>query len=179
VLQLANQSKAILSFNDEVSFYAAVFGHLSERFGRKHDHQDLIDLAVEFVSVPFELFPGVIESLRSLQDRYELGILSDAHPTRRAAELTYLGLLPFFRVVLISGEVGFDKSEPEFFAQAIVAAQTEAKHLQLIDNSPEPLCISLSCGFTKGVLIGHELSDDWETDQTVEALTTRLLIKRP
>ena len=120
----------------------------------------------------------MIETLTKLGECFELGILSDAHATRRGAELTYLDLLSHFRVILISGEVGADKSMPQFYQDAIVAARCKASLLRLVDNDPAPLQMSLDNGFSKGVLIGQARSDEWETETSIKTLAARLLLER-
>jgi len=178
IARFAKQAWTIRTVQEEVDFYAELFTHLAGISGRHHSHQSLIDLAVEFVAVPFELYDGVIESLTKLGENYELGLLSDAHATRRGGELTYLNLVSHFRVVLISGEVGADKSMPQFYQDAIVAARCKASLLRLVDNEPAPLQMSLDNGFSKGVLIGQTRSDDWETEPSVQSLASRLLLER-
>ena len=176
--EFAKQAWQIRTVKDEVDFYTAIFAHLSGLSGQHHSHQSLVDLAVAFIAVPFELYPGVTESLLKLQEDFELGVLSDAHATRRGEELTYLELLPYFRVVLISGELGVDKSMPKFYQDAIEAARTEAGKLRLIDNDPAPLRMSRENGFAKGVLIGTAESDEWETEASVKTLAARLILER-
>ncbi len=176
--EFAKEAWKIRTTKDEVAFYTTIFTHLSGLSGQHHSHQSLVDLAVEFIAVPFELYPGVTDGLLRLQEYFELGILSDAHATRRGAELTYLGLLPYFRAVLISGEVGVDKSMPKFYQDAVAAARTEARHLRLIDDKEEPLRLSRENGFSKGFLIGTAISDEWETDSSVKTLAARLSLER-
>jgi FMN phosphatase YigB (HAD superfamily) len=178
IARFAKQAWAIRTVADEVDFYTELFTHLGGLSGRHHSHQSLADLAVEFVAVPFELYDGVIETLTKLGECFELGILSDAHATRRGAELTYLDLLSHFRVILISGEVGADKSMPLFYQDAIVAARCKASLLRLVDNDPAPLQMSLDNGFSKGVLIGQARSDEWETESSIKTLAARLLLER-
>jgi FMN phosphatase YigB (HAD superfamily) len=178
VPEFAKQAWTIRSTKDEVDFYTALFTHLSGLSGLHHSHQSLVDLAVEFIAVPFELLPGVIDGLTQLQVGFELGILSDAHATRREAELTYLELLSYFRVVLLSGEVGVDKSMPKFYQDAIAAARTEAPLLRLIDDDPRPLQYSIDNDFSKGFLISDQPSEHWDTAPSVKALAARLMLER-
>jgi putative hydrolase of the HAD superfamily len=62
------------------------------------------------------LLPGTPEMLAALKRTYRLGVLSNfTHGPAAKGILERLGLLSFFDVVLISGELGYRKPHPQVF----------------------------------------------------------------
>ena len=84
---------------------------------------DLLSREIETMEVRIapEFVPGVEWALQTLAQEYVLGIISDAiHTTGRGIRhlLYQRGLLPFFRFLIFSDEVGASKPSPRVFRLA-------------------------------------------------------------
>lgn len=65
--------------------------------------------------------PGALELLEALSPRYGLYLASNGAAAVQRSRLESAGILPYFKGVFISEEVGFDKPSPAFFAACFAA----------------------------------------------------------
>lgn len=67
-----------------------------------------------YVKVPY-----VLETLNQLIDEYQLGIITNVHPTTQETRihdiLQLAGLFNFFDVIIVSSIVGFEKPDERIF----------------------------------------------------------------
>lgn len=153
---------------DEEAFYQAVFTELAAQHELSISADQLQGLAQRFTAVRFELLPGVETVLTLLSKDYQLGILSDALRTRRSNELQYLGLEPWFKVVLLSGEEGCDKTQTDFYSWAVTMARVPVHEQWLVDNEIPSLKMAAEVGFGGQVLVATGQAD-WP--QVIGSLT--------
>jgi putative hydrolase of the HAD superfamily len=86
-----------------------------------------------------QLIPGTLKILRILRGHYRLGLLSNfIHPPAARGIIDWLGLTPFFEVVLISGELGYRKPHPMVFRQLIERFGVRKDQVLYIGDDPEP-----------------------------------------
>lgn len=64
------------------------------------------------------LFPGTIESLEFLRDRYELHLITNGFKEVQHVKLQRTGLDRFFSELIISEDIGYQKPHPEIFRYA-------------------------------------------------------------
>ncbi len=64
------------------------------------------------------LFPDALPVLKSLKKRYGLGLITNGPADVQSQEIEALGVGSFFDCVLIEGEIGIGKPEPEVFRRA-------------------------------------------------------------
>jgi putative hydrolase of the HAD superfamily len=84
------------------------------------------------------LLPGTTEMLATLQSRYRLGLLSnftDAPAVKSI--LSRLGLLPYFDVVLISGELGYRKPHAQVFEALWQQFKVPKAHIAFVGDDLE------------------------------------------
>lgn len=85
------------------------------------------------------IIPGTEEMLRTLQYCYPLGLLSNfTHGPAAREILRRTGLTPFFKTVLISGELGFRKPHPMVFHKLIERLGTDKNRTLYIGDDPAP-----------------------------------------
>lgn len=85
------------------------------------------------------LIPGTKEMLRALQSRYPLGLLSNfTHGPAAREILKRTGLLPYFKTILISGELGFRKPHPMVFEKLVERLGTDKDRTIYIGDDPAP-----------------------------------------
>lgn len=95
-------------------------------------------LASEYVRIsPYKtnLFPGAIEVLSYLKQKYSLHIITNGFREVQHIKIRESGLKEFFSHIHISEEVGFKKPEPEIFHLAVSTARaTHAECIMIGDN---------------------------------------------
>jgi putative hydrolase of the HAD superfamily len=85
------------------------------------------------------LIPGTEEMLAGLKGNHRLGLLSNfTHPPAARGLMDYLGLTPFFDVVLISGDLGYRKPHGSVFEQLISDLGVERDQILFIGDDLDP-----------------------------------------
>jgi putative hydrolase of the HAD superfamily len=87
-----------------------------------HDHKLAEGLAETFRYERARLykpFPDVEPVLGELQGSYHLALVTNGPPCLQREKLRACGLEPFFREVVISGELGIGKPDPRIFEHAL------------------------------------------------------------
>ncbi len=102
-----------------------------------------VTLAVEAYFSSFysriQLIPGTEEMLARLKEVYPLGLLSNfTHGPAARRILTEVGLEPFFRVMIISGEEGYRKPSPVLFRRLAERLGLEREEVLYVGDDPEP-----------------------------------------
>jgi putative hydrolase of the HAD superfamily len=105
----------------------------------------------------YVLQPDAREVLDYLSDKYRLGVLSNAMPSRRVHELADHDLLKYFDPVVISAELGMAKPERGIYDAALELAKASGPEVAFIDDKPENLQEAREAGF--GRLILHDAED--------------------
>jgi putative hydrolase of the HAD superfamily len=84
------------------------------------------------------LIPGTLEMLGTLRQRYRLGLLSNfTHGPAAWRILTQTGLIPFFDVILISGELGYRKPSLFLFQKLVGQLSSENDGVLYVGDDPE------------------------------------------
>ncbi|MFP3870844.1 MAG: HAD family hydrolase, partial [Syntrophobacteria bacterium] len=84
------------------------------------------------------LLPGTTEMLEILQGRYRLGLLSNfTHPPAARKIMAGLGLVSFFEVVVISGDLGYRKPHPVVFRELIEQLGVPGERIAFVGDDPE------------------------------------------
>lgn len=85
------------------------------------------------------LLPGTLEMLTSLQGSYRLGLLSNfTHGPAARELLSHVNLDSFFRVVVISGELGYRKPDPRPFDELVRHLGVHHHEVMYVGDDPEP-----------------------------------------
>jgi len=85
------------------------------------------------------LIPGTEAMLGTLQNRYSLGLLSNfTHGPAAREILKRTGLNPYFKTILISGELGYRKPHPYVFQALVEQLGAGKDHMLYIGDDPEP-----------------------------------------
>jgi 2-haloacid dehalogenase len=70
---------------------------------------------LELLATQVHILPHAASAIADLACRAALGLATNGIPAVQRARLERSGLAPFFRTVLISGEIGIAKPDPRFF----------------------------------------------------------------
>lgn len=85
-----------------------------------------------------ELIPGTKDLLDELAERYPLGMLTNfTHGPAVRKIIDLLGLNPFFKDVLVSGELGYRKPHPYVFEQFVDAMGVPADQIVFVGDDLE------------------------------------------
>ncbi len=90
------------------------------------------DLYSEERRATYKSFPEAYDVLSNLQQRFNLGIISNGPISVQREKLQIIGLDHFFEVIAVSGELGIGKPEPGIFLKALElmrVAPTEALYV--------------------------------------------------
>ncbi len=83
--------------------------------------------------------PGAEAMLDALRSRYSLGLLSNfTHGPAAREILKCAGLNPYFKTILISGELGFRKPHPAVFRELAEGLDAPEDQILYIGDDPEP-----------------------------------------
>lgn len=103
----------------------------------------------------YTLYPDAVSTLAALQRAgYESYILSNNFP-ELAQVVQGLGLRPYFKKVLVSGEIGYEKPRPEIFAVAREAADNPPQVWMIGDNPLDDIEGGHAAGFTTVAVHGR------------------------
>jgi putative hydrolase of the HAD superfamily len=83
------------------------------------------------------VYPDVIPTLETLRQKYVLGLLTNGAPDLQRRKLEGAGLAPYFKQVLISGEVGIAKPDRQVFEMLLVRIGAPASRTLMIGDSLE------------------------------------------
>jgi len=103
------------------------------------DDEDLIEvLAKQYLEISpskTALIPNAIEVLNHLQSRYEIHVITNGFAEVQRVKIENSGLKDYFKNVLISEEIGFQKPQPEIFHYAFKLAETSPENSLMIGDS--------------------------------------------
>lgn len=123
-----------------------------------------------------KLFPGVLELLEKLEKSYELGMISNAFPSRRINEFNRLGLTKYFKpnLIIISSEVGYWKPDLEIFKLAIKKAEAGPENILYIDDKEKFLNAASKSGIKYLVQVSETDDSAYQTIPKVTDLLSLL-----
>ncbi len=80
------------------------------------------------------LYPYVRDVLDVLRERYPLAVVTDAQSAYARAELHQVGLLEYFRPIVVSGDHGFRKPDRRLFQLALDGMGVAAENTMYVGN---------------------------------------------
>ena len=130
------------------------------------------------------LFPDVDEALRALRPRFTLGIITNGPADIQRTKIERLELSKRVDHMLISGELGIAKPDPQIFRQALGLAKVEAHEFLFVGDSPETDILGAKAAGVWAAWInrkGLEPPEDLPADFTIDSLSelTDLVDLRP
>lgn len=88
-------------------------------------------------------FEDVVPTLKKLSRKgYEFGVITNGLAVKQWEKLIRLGIQDFFKVVVISEEVGFEKPGKEIFEKALKLAFCKAEEVVMIGDKEEDMAAS-------------------------------------
>lgn len=101
---------------------------------------------------------GVVETLRTLQGRVNMGIITNGFSDIQHARLQHSGLADCFEFMLVSEELGVNKPDPRIFQAALARMEgVQAADVLMVGDNPQTdvagaVAVGMdSCWFTPGL----------------------------
>jgi putative hydrolase of the HAD superfamily len=79
-------------------------------------------------------YPGVVDTIRYLHQKYHLAIVSDGQPAYAIPELNAVGLAGYFDPIIISGDIGVRKPHERLFTAALTAMKMPPSEVLFVGN---------------------------------------------
>src|SRR5436305_857692 len=97
--------------------------------------QKLADLFREERSSNYQCFPEVETALQQLRSKYKLGMLTNGAASVQQAKIERMGLGQYFDGIVVSGEVGIGKPNPEVFTAALAKLAVEPREAVMVGDN--------------------------------------------
>lgn len=129
-----------LYHNHKVSKEELRLGRFRETLTRfSIQDENLVEiLAQQYIDISPQktaLFPDTVEVLEYLSSRYDLHIITNGFSEVQRIKITNCGLTDFFKNILISEEIGWQKPQPQIFEHAFKIASTTPHNAVMIGDS--------------------------------------------
>jgi putative hydrolase of the HAD superfamily len=103
-----------------------------------NNHALAEELAARFMqerSTCHLVFPEVEEVLKTLQGRYQLALLTNGAADMQRTKIAGSHLEPFFKIIVVSGEVGIGKPDPQIFRLALAPLAAQPAEAVMVGDS--------------------------------------------
>ena len=132
---------------EEVAQFTEFFRRIAAGLGVRLNVEICEKLAHEHVySNAAQLFyPDVLPTIRTLKERYKVGILSDTWPSLRR-RLTNAGIMSHLDSLTMSCDYGFTKENPRLFEHAVEAIDEPPESILFVDDMEANLRNARSIG---------------------------------
>ena len=121
-------------FREIVETYATGFTHSLPKARRKVLPEMLAEVFRAASRFKLQLYPGVREVLDGLRGRYQLAALSDGQALWAVPELQSVGLLDYFKPVIVSSDLGYRKPDVRMFESMLVEMNLTPAEVIFIGN---------------------------------------------
>ena len=98
---------------------------------------DISKLYIDYLSSYPHLFPGTINVLNELSDRYNLHIITNGFKNIQYKKLESSGIVKFFKNVFTSEDFGYKKPHPLIFKKALEITETSPSSAIMIGDNLE------------------------------------------
>lgn len=166
--RLRNHRKKLLEMKFE-EFYSGILDGLGVPF-----RPEILDgvRAIYKRNFPQAPKPGARETLRELGETHKLGVISNSMSGAPRDFLEREGLVGYFRVIIISRDVGIRKPDPRIFSIALQRLGVRPSEAAHVGNSLKEDIAGAKGAGMKAVLVGEEGEPaEVEPDLTVQSIT--------
>ena len=99
---------------------------------------------------------GALSIIEELQGRYKQGVISNHSREWGRTIVERLGLERYLKPIIISAEVGMDKSGQDIFYHALRLTDTSPDHALFVDNQENNILVARSVGMNAVLFEGRE-----------------------
>jgi putative hydrolase of the HAD superfamily len=128
-------------------------------------HEEVTQLFRTLSIVRFATFPDTFPSLSALQQRFKLGLVSDAQRAFFDPEVAMTGLHPFMNVIVVSSDYGYRKPDPRLFFKALEILAVPAEQAVYVgDNVGRDICGAKNAGMGAVLINRNGYQEELESD---------------
>ena len=131
----------------------------SEKLGASQEQLSHIEELMRFNALSKKVNGGLVEIIKKLKPHYKIILISN-YPPHLREKLKKQNLLELFDDVIISGEVGVQKPDPEIFMLACKRLTISPTELIFVDDSANSLKSSKTVGYAPLLYISNEQLED-------------------
>lgn len=95
------------------------FNETFRKFGYPENGYEAQLLYENLLCIGHWFMPGAVELLDTLKGRYDLYLVSNGSSVIQSSRLKSAGIIPYFRGIFVSEEIGAEKPSKEFFNRAV------------------------------------------------------------
>jgi len=132
-------------------------------YGIQMEEKTLFDLIWKFRKTNYPhvgLYPGAKDVLDELSQKYSLSVASFAQSSYSKRELKELGIAKYFSHFIFSSDIGYRKTDQEFFRICLkIAGRKPAECLMIGDNYLQDIAVPKAVGL-RAILIRNPLTDE-------------------
>ncbi|MHB8362541.1 MAG: HAD family hydrolase [Patescibacteria group bacterium] len=129
-----DEKNLIKDIESEKLFFEELFKEVCKNVGRAYNKEFINVLIHLETHKDFKLTDNVKLVLSILQEKYKLGLLSNAYPSRRVAILDKQKLSDFFNVIILSSETEYMKPDLNIYQYAISQSGVAPSQILFIDD---------------------------------------------
>ena len=167
--QLTNKFYNLSTLEEQIEYLNGLHRRMCEYLDIEYD-QKLIERLTKYrTHGNYKLTKDLKEALKRLSKRYQLGVLSNALPSRRDHELKIDNIDQYFDVIIISSEEGVRKPNKEIYEIAIEKSGVNKEDILFIDDKDTYLDGAVEAGIENVVLFKTE-SDRYRTINSIKEL---------
>ncbi|MBQ9861479.1 MAG: YjjG family noncanonical pyrimidine nucleotidase [Clostridia bacterium] len=108
-----------------------------EEYGLPCDVEKVKSLYEHLLGVGHYFMPGAPELLKTLHRQYDLYLMTNGTASIQRRRLDSAGILPYFKDVFISHEIGFNKPDPRYFEHCFSSIDGfEKEKAVIVGDSP-------------------------------------------
>jgi len=151
--------------SDTLSFFNHSVSSASEIIAKA------VDAYMNIYIKTLKIEESTCDLLRSLSAEYELGLVTNfAYPPGAHRILDHFAIRPFFRAILISGEVGWKKPSPHIFDIALTRLSVKPEKAAFVGDDYEADIVGAKNVGMKTVFLCKEPEYSKKTDITIGSL---------
>ncbi|MHB8442910.1 MAG: HAD family hydrolase [Patescibacteria group bacterium] len=151
-----DEKRLIKDIESEKLFFEELFKEVCKNVGRAYNKEFINVLIHLETHKDFKLTDNVKLVLSILQEKYKLGLLSNAYPSRRVAILDKQKLSDFFNVIILSSEAGYMKPDLNIYKYAISQSEVMPSQILFIDDNIKMLEGAKSAGIENLILFSKK-----------------------
>lgn len=109
--------------------------------------QGMWELYLQICPTKTNLFPGALEMLEYLSEKYQLSVITNGFEETQGRKLHHSGLASYFKYLLTSEKAGYQKPRPEIFNMLLEMNQAACTETIMIgDNYEADICGAVAAG---------------------------------
>jgi len=144
------------TLEEEINYLNEFHTYFLKYLGKPYDLAIIEKLTRCRTNGDYAIIDGVVENLEKLSKLYNLGIISNALPSRRHHELKLDNIDNYFNPIIISWEVGIQKPDPQIYKIAMEKANAKPEDIIFIDDKEKFLMGAKSAGIENLILFSKK-----------------------